>query len=147
MRQRIALALCVLWVVGFELMPWMHVATHDRIAPHYHDANGTTVYLAEDAPQPAGGHVHTHVYPRLPEHHASRKQHDDGLSRLVGALHHGDNTLAHHGIAVPVPPPVWLTPLPVDRRPLTLARVVADEPISREAVRAAARGPPLESSV
>jgi hypothetical protein len=144
-RQRIALALCVLWVVGFELMPWMHVAMHERIAPHYHDANGTTIYLAEGAPEPAGGHVHTHVYPRLPEHHAKHKP--DGQSRLVGALHHGENTLAHHGIAVPVPPPVWLTPLPVDRRPLTLARVVAHEPISREAVRAVARGPPRESSV
>jgi hypothetical protein len=50
-RRRVALALCVLWIVGFELMPWMHVAMHDRIAPHYHDANGTTVYLAEGAPQ------------------------------------------------------------------------------------------------
>jgi hypothetical protein len=97
-RRRIALALCVLWIVGFEVMPWMHVAMHDRIAPHYHDANGTTIYLAESDPIPAGGHVHTHVYPRPPGHH---DKHDDGLARLVGALNHGKDTLAHHGIAVP----------------------------------------------
>ena len=144
MRRRVALALCVLWIVGFELMPWMHVAAHDRIAPHYHDANGATIYVADSAPVPAGAHVHTHVYPRLPEHHG--RHHDDGQSRLVGALAHGQNTLAHHGIAVPTPPPVWLEPLPVDRRPVTLARQVALAPHALDPLAAVARGPPKSLS-
>ncbi len=143
-RRRIALALCVLWLVGFELMPWMHVATHDRIAPHYHDANGATIYVVSESAIPAGAHVHTHVYPQLP---AKREKPDFSVSRLAGALAHGDHTLAHHGIAVPAPPPVWLTPLPVDRRPFTYARAVALEPISRDPLAAVARGPPASSSV
>lgn len=140
MRQRVALALCVLWIVGFELMPWLHVATHDRIAPHIHDASGATIYLAGDAAPPPGGHVHTHVYPRPPEHR--HRPAGDGLARLAGALAHGAHTLAHHGVAVPAPPPVWLEPLPVDRRPIALAREVARVQHEPEAVRAAARGPP-----
>ncbi|HEY1816770.1 MAG TPA: hypothetical protein VGG74_30695 [Kofleriaceae bacterium] len=143
MRRRIALALCVLWIVGFEVMPWMHVAMHDRIAPHYHDANGTTIYIAESDPIPAGGHVHTHVYPRLPGHH---DKHDDRFARLVGALHHGKDTLAHHGIAVPAPPPVWTQPLPVDRRPITLAAEVVLAPRSLDPLAAVARGPPKRLS-
>jgi hypothetical protein len=142
-RRSIALALCVLWLAGFELMPWMHVATHDRIAPHYHDANGATIYVASESALPPGTHVHTHVYPQLPEH---RHKPDFSLARLAGALAHGDHTLAHHGIAVPVPPPVWLTPLPVDRKPLTLALEVAFEPFSRDPLAAVARGPPASSS-
>jgi hypothetical protein len=144
-RRRIALALCVLWLVGFELMPWMHVATHDRIAPHYHDANGATIYVASESAIPAGAHVHTHVYPRLPEKHRGKP--DYSLARLASALAHGDHTLAHHGIAVPVPPPVRLEPLPVDRRPLTLARDVAFEPATRDPLAAVARGPPRDALV
>ena len=148
MRRRIALALCVLWIAGFEVMPWMHVAMHDRIALHYHDANGTTIYIAESDPIPAGvhAHVHTHVYPRLPEHH-DKHHDDDGVTRLIGALAHGRNTLAHHGIAVPAPPPVWTEPLPVDRRPITLAREVAPELRSLDPLAAVARGPPVVASV
>jgi hypothetical protein len=138
-RRRIALALCVLWIVGFELMPWLHVATHDRIAAHYHDVNGATIYVVSESAIPAGAHVHTHVYPQLPEH---RHKPDFSLKRLAGVLAHGDHALAHHGIAVPVPPPAWLTPLPVDRKPLTLAREIAIEPISRDSLAAVARGPP-----
>lgn len=137
MRQRIALALCVLWLAGFEVLPWVHVATHDRIAPHIHTADGGIVYVPASTP---GAHVHTHVYPRLPEHRA--KHRDDGLSRLASALAHGEHSLVHHGVAVPAPAPVWTAPLPVDRRPITLAREVALAPVSRDCVRAVARGPP-----
>jgi len=136
-RQRIALALCVLWLAGFEVLPWLHVATHDRIAPHIHTANGGIVYVPASTP---GAHVHTHVYPRLPDH----RHKDDGRSHLASALAHGEHALAHHGIAVPVPAPVWTQPLPVDRRPITLARAIALEPISIDAVHAVARGPPDE---
>ncbi len=42
-RARIALALCVVWIVGFELAPWMHVALHAHLAPHHHDETGAIV--------------------------------------------------------------------------------------------------------
>jgi hypothetical protein len=144
-RRRIALALCVLWLAGFELLPWLHVATHDRIAAHYHDANGATIYVASEAELPAGAHVHTHVYPRLPEGHARHKP-DYSVARLAAALAHGDHNLAHHGIAAPVPPPAWLTPLPIDRKPITLAREFALAPLSLDPLAAVARGPPASSS-
>ena len=138
-RRSIALALCVLWVAGFELLPWLHVATHDRIAPHYHDSTGATIYVASESALPPGAHVHTHVYPQLP---AKRSKPDYSNARLAGALAHGDHALAHHGIAVPVPPPVWLAPLPIDRKPITLAREIALELRSRDPLAAVARGPP-----
>ena len=157
MRQRIALALCVLWVVGFELMPWAHIALHAQLAPHYHDASGAIVMLdGEPAAEADAPHVHTHVYPAPPtyrdrEHtahgHTHRHAHGepepgDDLARLAGALAHGRNSLAHHGIAIPMPPPVWLEPLPIDRRPSFDDRVVELEPFARAPDRAVCRGPP-----
>jgi hypothetical protein len=128
-RQRIALTLCVLWLVSFELMPWLHVALHDQLAPHTHDASGAVI-LVEDTP-----HEHAHV------HHHRRSRADD-LTRLADRLAHGAHALAHHGIAVPVPSPVWLTPLPVDRRPTHVDAVAIAGLVSPELVRAVARGPP-----
>jgi hypothetical protein len=136
-RQRIALALCVLWLVGFELMPWLHVALHDQLVPHTHDASGAVV-LTEDAPHE---HVHTHVYPRPPQAHHHHHGADD-LTRLADRLAHGAHALEHHGIAVPVPGPVWLTPLPVDRKPTHLEVVAIARLVSLELARAVARGPP-----
>ncbi|MDB4958883.1 MAG: hypothetical protein JWO36_6452 [Myxococcales bacterium] len=46
-RARIALALCVLWIAGFELMPWMHVALHGHLAAHHHATDGSIVLGAD----------------------------------------------------------------------------------------------------
>jgi hypothetical protein len=42
-RARIALSLCVLWLAGYEVMPWLHIAMHAHVGKHHHDASGAIV--------------------------------------------------------------------------------------------------------
>jgi hypothetical protein len=157
-RRRIALALTILWIVGFELMPWAHIALHDHLPHHHHDANGADVIdddhdaeVDEHAADRAAHHdddldaeVDEHgmpVHVHADDDEAVNAAHHAEVA-LFEALAHGQHSFAHHGIAVPVPAPVMTTPLPVDRRPITVA--MAEQPawISAPVPDASARGPP-----
>jgi hypothetical protein len=146
-RARIGLALCVLWLAGFELLPWLHVALHDHLRPHHHDAGGATVFDDDgDIDEHAADHDDDGDVDEQVAHHdehiAHHRDHDTDDVRLAAALAHGEHSLAHHGVAVPTPAPVLTAPLPVDRRPTyVVARAIA-EPPSLSRVRAVARGPP-----
>jgi hypothetical protein len=130
-RRRIALATAVLWVLALEVMPWLHVAFHGRIAHHHHDATGAIII--DDAPiADADDHED------LPADVAARM--------LARSLAHGQHSAAHHDVAVVPPAAVITSPLPIDRRPITVAAVVSIEPISLSPGRAVARGPPLTPS-
>jgi hypothetical protein len=150
-RARLALTLCVLWLAGFEVLPWMHIALHEHLAPHHHDASGATIFDDHDAEvdEHAAHHdddddldaeVDEHG---APVHHHDRHAHADAEARLAAALEHGQHSLAHHGIAVPTPPPVLTQPLPVDRRATYLVATATAEPPSFSPGRAVARGPPV----
>jgi len=155
-RRRIALVLTILWIVGFELMPWAHIALHDHLPHHHHDANGGDVVdddhdaeVDEHAADQAARHDDD-LDAEVDEHgvpvHVHADDNDvathDAEQALLSALAHGQHSFAHHGIAVPVPAPAITTPLPVDRRPITLA--LAEQPawISAVIPDASARGPP-----
>jgi hypothetical protein len=155
-RKRIALALTILWIVGFEVMPWAHIALHDHLPHHHHDALGATIVDDDDHDAAVDEHAADHheddLDAEVDEHGVPVQLHDveDATPKaatadfkLFVALNHGAHSLAHHGIAVPVPAPVITAPLPVDRRPITLA--IAEQPawISAPVPEAAARGPPL----
>jgi hypothetical protein len=156
-RRRVALSLAILWIVGFELLPWAHIALHAHLAPHHHDANGADILDDHDALVDEHAPVHhddDDLDAEVEEHGvpvhlaASRADEDhdgvpDAEAHLRAALDHGAHSLAHHGIAVPVPAPAVTTPLPVDHRPITLA--IAEQPAWRSAAipEAAARGPPV----
>ncbi len=67
-----ALAACVLWLAAFELLPWLHVATHRQAVAHRHEASGATVFepgAEEVAPLrvPPPGHHHPDVAPTASE--------------------------------------------------------------------------------
>ena len=167
-RRRIALVLTILWIVGFELMPWLHIALHDHLPHHHHDANGADIVdddhdaavdehaahhdddLDAEADEHAADHdddldaeVDEHGAPvHLAHSHAHHHHSRDAEVTLLRALEHGRHSFAHHGIAVPVPAPVITTPLPVDRRPITLAIVEQPAWISAPVPEASARGPP-----
>ena len=132
-RRRIALATAVLWVLAFEVMPWLHVAFHGRIAHHHHDATGAIVI--DDAP----------IADADDQDHDDAPA-DDGARIFARSLQHGQHSAAHHDVAVVPPAAVITSPLPIDRRPITVAAVVSIEPISFSPGRAVARGPPLTPS-
>jgi hypothetical protein len=188
-RRRIALVLTILWIVGFELMPWLHIALHDHLPHHHHDANGADIiddhdsevdeHAADDHDAEVDEHgvlvhvaahpddhdaevdehgvpAHTAAHdddrdPEVDEHgvpvhlahsHGHHHRTDDPEVALLRALAHGRHSFAHHGIAVPVPAPAITTPLPVDRRPITLAIALQPAWISAPVPEASARGPP-----
>jgi hypothetical protein len=132
-RRRLALTTAVLWVLALEVMPWLHVAFHDRIAHHHHDATGAIII--DDTPLADADDL---------ERDAPA---DDTAARILArSLAHGQHSAAHHDVAVVPPAAVITAPLPIDRRPITVAAIVSIEPISLAPGRAVARGPPLTPS-
>jgi hypothetical protein len=136
-----ALVACLLWLAGFEVLPWMHVALHDELAPHIHAADGTIIrvsFSGEVTHRHADGTIH-----RGPEDHDDRapaKRHHP--TRPGYGLDHGAGSLAHHGVAIlPAAAPLH-APLPIDRRPVIVALADAPVPVVTPVPTASARGPP-----
>jgi hypothetical protein len=142
-RARMAVAAIVLWVVGFEVMPWLHVVAHDQIGEHEHEQG--TIVRVHFGHTHADGTTHDHAADHDRDHDTKRRR-DDRDSRVADALAHGQHSLAHHGVAVPAPAPVVTSPLPVDRRPEIVASLAILDPADRAPFAAVARGPPAGSA-
>jgi hypothetical protein len=145
-RAQLAIVACVLWLVGFEGLPALHLATHDDAAPHVHAADGTVIHVSFGTHRHADGSVHAdHDLKEMTDGHVRHSHsHDPGVRELHG---HADGAIGHRGIAaIPSPPPIT-KPLPIDRRPTIVAAIVAATPISASTPVAAARGPPSFSFV
>jgi hypothetical protein len=147
-----ALVACVLWLAGFEVLPWLHVAFHDELAPHIHAADGTIIRVSFTD---AGGATHRHADGSV---HRDRDDRPIGAPPARGrhrpdrptgpsyALDHGAGSLAHHGVAVvPAAAPLH-TPLPVHVRPVVVALASTSAPIEPSVPVASARGPPAALS-
>lgn len=158
-RARIALALCVLWLAGYEVLPWLHIATHAHVGRHHHDASGAIVLDEESSvdDRDLDAEVDEHGAPLHHDdedaevdehgehvHHAHHHHHGTYSARdtLLRGLEHGRHSLAHHAVATTAPPPVLTQPLPIDRRPTFVFADTAIEPYSFSPGRAVARGPP-----
>jgi hypothetical protein len=150
----------------------MHVALHDKLAPHHHDATGATIFddhgsrddehdeLDRSQEHADADHheddddldaeIDEHGAPiernRDHEHHvAASHDRDRAVARLAAALAHGQHSLAHHTLAVPSPPLALTTPLPVSRRPTFVAITPTAHLTSLARTRAVARGPPAKT--
>jgi len=137
-RARMALAACVLWLVGVEVMPALHEVMHGQLAPHRHD-NGSivTVSFEDTTHRHPDGSIHF-VTPRArPVHKPAR----DGRPHATDGTPHADG-LAHHAAALLPPLPPITQPLPIDRRPSSLAVARSALLVTRDPVAATARGPP-----
>lgn len=45
-RRHLAIVACLLWLAGVELLPAIHQARHDELAPHRHDNGGMVVTVS-----------------------------------------------------------------------------------------------------
>jgi hypothetical protein len=137
-RARMALVACALWLAGVEVLPGLHEALHDRLAPHRHDGDTIITVSLDDT---------THVHPDGTIHyvtpqprHKRRPVHDD-RPRAGDVAGHAAG-LAHHAAAI-APAALPITrPLPVDRRSYAVALAAPVEPVTRDRPAATARGPP-----
>jgi hypothetical protein len=140
-QRKLAVIASLLWVIGFEVAPNLHVAMHDQLAPHRHggdevaDSGGLKVKVTYTS-----GHQHADGSWHLDEVAAADPGGDDRLVRRGAG--HGAHSLAHRGIAIHSPPPVITEPLPVTRTFAWLAIPADPAPRSPSAPIAVARGPP-----
>jgi hypothetical protein len=132
--------MCFVWLVGFELGPWLHIALHEYLPHHHHTALGEIV---DDHDR--DGEVDEHAADAAEdqaEHEDRAHQLTHAEKQLASALQHGAHSIEHHGVAVPPPAPPVLHPLPIDRRPILEVAAIEIDPIERPVARAVARGPP-----
>ena len=78
-----ALVACVLWLAGFEILPWLHIATHDHVGKHHHDASGATIFDEESD----AGHDHEHEH----HHHHDDDDHDAAIDEHAADLAETDD--------------------------------------------------------
>lgn len=151
-RRRWALGACLLWVLGFELGPGLHVALHHRLEAHSHEGEhdkvaGAHHHAAHDHDHDPHGHDHPHGSTHRPDYEAEAESDDaaDDDRAAVRAherYRHGRHSLAHRGLAVTDPPPCepCLPSAPLQR--LLRFGPPPGGPTDRRPVRARARGPP-----
>jgi hypothetical protein len=157
-RRGFAATACVLWLLGVELLPNLHLAFHEDDHTHGEAGEIVVAHVAiED---------HSHAQPDEPHEHGDahhselaydegdvtvvveepappRRKHRDRLAIDDRELAHAASGLAHRQAALHRPAPPLLAPLPVVRT----SWWVIDAPIERtyetSLARPTARGPPL----
>jgi len=138
------------WVGGFELAPALHVAFHDRLAPHSHHAGGPSTSHSHGGADEADAHFRFDRARRLrerlarwlaPPERAVAPQDAPGARPAEGS-EHGAHSLAHRQLASR---PAAAGSVAVGPCPLVALVPVASapkEPGSWAAVGRRARGPP-----
>ena len=139
-RRALALAACVLWLLGVEVLPALHVAHHDD--DHAHVA-GSIIRVVENDTHQHGGVSHSHGAAELEFVELSRPKLPTGeLAFSDPDAGHEAAGLAHHATALLQPPLPVVEPLPVDPN----AWWIVDEAHARSDIalahRPVARGPP-----
>jgi hypothetical protein len=131
-RQRHAFALvtCVLWLLGVEVLPNLHLAHHH--GDHTHAADGTLVALHDHDDD------HDHARGAVDDHDEDGPPALDHLPRS----HHRAGGVSHHAVALHRPPPPLLAPAPVARAVWRLEATLDDAPRSAALARPTSRGPP-----
>lgn len=144
-RRYTAMLACVLWLLGVEVLPNVHLSKHDE-TPHTHAANGMVITVSFDRSGESG--VHRHADGSLHDDHTAaspaktKKRAPIDTSITAPLDNHAATGLAHRAVAL------LASPLPV----LAIARidVVATDLVVIEEGRATlavvttadARGPP-----
>lgn len=145
-RRRAYAALCALvWLIGIEVLPNLHLASHEA-STHEHTTAGMIVTVTfGTATHAHDGSVHAHdAADRAAElaNAAARGQHRDRIAIDDPVSTHVASGLAHHATALHAPPLPPLAPLPA----VQLVTNVIVLPVGRACVAfvatADARGPP-----
>jgi hypothetical protein len=161
-QRRLAVVACLLWLLGHQVLPDLHLATHAWLAPHQHEGDAPrrvlTVTFASGGratPSPAA-----HRHGAVEHRHAVRTAVPRVAAEVVAAraeaaigepiepsslpdLGHGARSLAHRTIAIAAPAPAVVAPVPATWHLWYERSDVADGASWRVSIAAAARGPPV----
>lgn len=147
-RQRQAIAALVLWVLGIELLPGLHVAAHALLPAHHHGDADAKAWRVTETKRPdlvaRGSQCHDHGGDSGHCHEQPAEAPDeDGDS----PLEHGAGSLAHGQLALAAPPPPPILPrgtacshVDVVGAPAFAARATAPRTVRQ-------RGPPAAAPV
>jgi hypothetical protein len=129
-RRRFAITACVLWLLGVEVLPNVHLAHHDH--HHTHAADGSIVSTEVDDHHDADAAVFQH---------ASADRDELAIDHPIESGHQAGG-VAHHAIALHQPAPPLLVPLPVVRTELRVESGPAAQLCTLTTALSMARGPP-----
>lgn len=145
-RRALGVMTCLLWLLGVEVLPNLHLATH--AGDHTHGDDGALVALwdahergteaphDESVPHAHGGDVHA-------RDHASRQGDADAASLdQPGPPAHAPSGLAHHATALHEAPPALLAAVGITRTVWHLDAPLDDLIGTKTTARPTARGPP-----
>jgi hypothetical protein len=129
--------LIFLWLLGTEVVPNLHLATH--VDDHTHEANGTLVSHGNDD-ELERLHQLAHERSGRPcSHKKQREQNRLAFDRVP----HAANGIAHHATALLDPPPPITTPVAVLHAETWRHAEPTERITSAPAARHSARGPPI----
>lgn len=141
-RRHIAIVAAFLWLLGIEVLPSLHLGTHD--GHHTHAVDGTIVVHADDAAEAELERLHQRAHRQAGTRclHKPKPQRDQ-LAYHAPTGGHVANGIAHHATALLDPPPPITTPATTPA-PETWLHT---EPHARTSIayatRPHARGPPI----
>lgn len=149
-RHRLAVMACLVWLLGVEVLPAFHLATHAWLPAHRHEGDAPlstemVVTVRSDATA-ATAHVHEGVFHRHGGAPArSGRGEDLSFERSDRAPDpgHGQHSLAHHTLALRAPAAAIVHPLPVDHHVVPVSHAVAQLVAIAPAPESGARAPPV----
>ena len=144
-RRAFAAITCLLWLLGVEVLPNLHLASHDA-STHEHAPSGMIVTVTfGTATHAHDGSVHSHDAAdraaELTKATAAERSRDE-LAIDDPVSTHTATGLAHHATALHAPPPPLLAPLPVVRLVTNVNALPAGRVDVAFVATADARGPP-----
>src|SRR5262245_15748294 len=104
-RRAFAVAACVLWLLGVEVLPNLHLAVHHD--DHTHAAYGTLGFTDDDDHEHDADHA-DHDVDHGDADHDIELDHPEPERHAAGGI-------SHHAVALHHPPPLPLAPVEVAR--------------------------------
>lgn len=151
-RRWLAATACLLWLLGVEVLPSLHLASHE--GDHTHGAGGTIVVVATHDAEHAAAHAaerdHDHLHDRAAADHdarpRARRDRKGGPAAIdLAPSAHAAAGVAHHAIALHRPPPPLLEPLAVLRAAWQLEHQQVSRLHDSQRAQPNARGPPASA--
>jgi hypothetical protein len=94
-RARISLGLAVLWLLGFEVLPWLHVAMHRHLGKHHHDQSGAVI--RDDVSEAPDDDRDAVVDEHAPHQHDEHDEDHDGDPAVDEHDAHDEHDVDHDG--------------------------------------------------
>lgn len=142
-RRALAIVTALLWVLGYEVGPSLHLGAHD--AAHDHVGGATVAVGPVVRVLRAGEHSHAGVIHRHADASDVRGPDSDPAVGGGPSTPHGEHSAAHRDLGFGAPLPALVAPLPVAPPAIAVVHHARDAVADAVAPPAAARGPPPSS--